>query len=85
VLLAEPRVRTVRREDDWPPEARTANQLSRRSAILVGAGPFGGWTALYLREMGFSVTLVDQYENDLSARLRDGRLTREQSLGAQRE
>jgi sarcosine oxidase len=27
----------------------------------VGAGAFGGWTALYLREMGFSVTLVDQY------------------------
>jgi glycine/D-amino acid oxidase-like deaminating enzyme len=29
--------------------------------IVVGAGAFGGWTALYLREMGFSVTLIDQY------------------------
>jgi sarcosine oxidase len=29
--------------------------------VVVGAGAFGGWTALYLREMGFSVTLVDQY------------------------
>jgi glycine/D-amino acid oxidase-like deaminating enzyme len=27
--------------------------------IVVGAGAFGGWTALYLREMGFSVTLID--------------------------
>jgi glycine/D-amino acid oxidase-like deaminating enzyme len=29
--------------------------------VVVGAGAFGGWTALYLREMGHSVTLVDQY------------------------
>ena len=29
--------------------------------VVVGAGAFGGWTALYLREMGFAVTLVDQY------------------------
>src|SRR5207253_2053998 len=28
---------------------------------VVGAGAFGGWTALYLREMGLSVTLIDQY------------------------
>jgi sarcosine oxidase len=29
--------------------------------VVVGAGAFGGWTALYLREMGHAVTLVDQY------------------------
>ena len=29
--------------------------------VVVGAGAFGGWTALYLREMGHTVTLVDQY------------------------
>src|SRR3954471_12325616 len=29
--------------------------------VVVGAGAFGGWTALYLREMGHRVTLVDQY------------------------
>jgi glycine/D-amino acid oxidase-like deaminating enzyme len=29
--------------------------------VVVGAGAFGGWTALYLQEMGFRVTLVDQY------------------------
>jgi sarcosine oxidase len=33
----------------------------RPEIVVVGAGAFGGWTALYLREMGFTVTLVDQY------------------------
>lgn len=42
-----------------------ANQQSIANAgteiVVVGAGAFGGWTALYLREMGFTVTLIDQY------------------------
>src|SRR4051794_94653 len=29
--------------------------------VVIGAGAFGGWTALYLREMGHAVTLIDQY------------------------
>lgn len=29
--------------------------------VVVGAGAFGGWTALYLRQMGANVTLVDAY------------------------
>src|SRR5947209_2528531 len=29
--------------------------------VVVGAGAFGGWTALYLREIGFAVTMIDQY------------------------
>lgn len=29
--------------------------------VVVGAGAFGGWTALYLREMGVDVTMVDAY------------------------
>src|SRR5258706_5712008 len=29
--------------------------------VVVGAGAFGGWTALYLRELGHTVTLIDQY------------------------
>jgi sarcosine oxidase len=38
-------------------------QIANRNAeiVVVGAGAFGGWTALYLREMGFTVTLIDQY------------------------
>ena len=34
---------------------------SASEVVVVGAGAFGGWTALYLREMGHSVTLIDQY------------------------
>jgi glycine/D-amino acid oxidase-like deaminating enzyme len=29
--------------------------------VVIGAGAFGGWTALHLRRMGASVTLVDAY------------------------
>lgn len=29
--------------------------------VVVGAGAFGGWTALYLREMGVNVTMIDAY------------------------
>ncbi|MEX2527786.1 MAG: FAD-dependent oxidoreductase [Gemmatimonadota bacterium] len=38
--------------------------LTRRSetrVAVVGAGAFGGWTALRLQEMGFQVTVVDLY------------------------
>ncbi|CAN5803890.1 hypothetical protein BH23GEM9_BH23GEM9_16850 [soil metagenome] len=42
---------------------RRSAALSRRSpdVVVVGAGAFGGWTALYLQRMGAKVTLVDQY------------------------
>ena len=36
------------------------NSLTADVAV-VGAGVFGGWTALCLREMGLSVVLIDQY------------------------
>ncbi len=46
-------------------EARQASspQPTSTSAdvVVVGAGAFGGWTALYLREMGVNVTMVDAY------------------------
>ena len=42
--------------------ARRQTAANRNAEIVVvGAGAFGGWTALYLREMGFTVTLIDQY------------------------
>lgn len=48
-----------------PPVARQPRSSSACSAVsesvVVGAGAFGGWTALYLREMGMSVTMIDQY------------------------
>lgn len=40
--------------------ARAAAQPSPE-IVVVGAGAFGGWTALYLREMGLPVTLIDAY------------------------
>ena len=42
------------------PAAAMGNSVTADVAI-VGAGVFGGWTALYLREMGLSVVLIDQY------------------------
>ena len=46
----------------------SARQASSRQStspgtdvVVVGAGAFGGWTALYLREMGVNVTMVDAY------------------------
>jgi sarcosine oxidase len=44
------------------PAMRSAagNSLTADVAV-VGAGVFGGWTALCLREMGHSVVLIDQY------------------------
>jgi sarcosine oxidase len=38
----------------------SGNHLTADVAV-VGAGVFGGWTALSLREMGLSVVLIDQY------------------------
>ena len=46
-------------------EARQASSPQPPGAsadvVVVGAGAFGGWTALYLREMGVNVTMVDAY------------------------
>jgi sarcosine oxidase len=38
----------------------TGNTISADVAV-IGAGVFGGWTALSLQEMGHSVVLIDQY------------------------
>jgi len=34
---------------------------ARASVVVVGGGAFGAWTALHLREMGHTVTLLDAY------------------------
>jgi sarcosine oxidase len=41
--------------------AQGAARGAVRDVVVVGAGAFGGWTALYLQEMGVAVTLIDQY------------------------
>jgi sarcosine oxidase len=53
------------------PGSVTANQSAARRApargqtlpdiVVIGAGSFGAWTALNLRELGANVTLVDTY------------------------
>lgn len=37
------------------------NSGSKPSAVVVGAGAFGGWTALYLLRQGYNVTLCDTW------------------------
>lgn len=46
--------------------------------LVIGAGVFGAWTALWLRRRGASVTLVDQYGpgNALSSSGDESRVTR---------
>ncbi len=39
----------------------TAGTGITADVAVIGAGVFGGWTALCLREMGHSVVLIDQY------------------------
>src|SRR5438105_62018 len=46
----------------WSAGALASPQaVNNADIVVVGAGAFGGWTALYLREMGHRVTLIDQY------------------------
>ena len=44
-----------------PALARSIRRPASSNVIVVGAGAFGGWTALYLQRMGARVTLVDMY------------------------
>lgn len=48
--------------------------------VVIGAGAFGGWTALRLREMGHTVTLVDAYGPG-NARATSGGETRQIRVG----
>ena len=42
--------------------ARNAPALEKGShLVVIGAGAFGGWTALYLLRSGFRVTLIDAW------------------------
>ena len=42
-------------------QSKSANSGTKPSVIVVGAGAFGGWTALYLLRRGAHVTLVDAW------------------------
>ena len=42
-------------------QSKSAKSTSKPHVIVVGAGAFGGWTALYLLRRGARVTLVDAW------------------------
>jgi glycine/D-amino acid oxidase-like deaminating enzyme len=44
-----------------PASRPAAGNSLKADVAVIGAGVFGGWTALSLREMGLSVVLIDQY------------------------
>ena len=52
----------------------------RSSVVVIGAGAFGVWTALHLREQGHTVTLVDAYGPG-SSRATSGDETRQIRVG----
>jgi glycine/D-amino acid oxidase-like deaminating enzyme len=39
----------------------TNGKKSNGKAVVIGAGAFGGWTALFLQRKGYQVTLLDQF------------------------
>lgn len=43
------------------PLSAAMQTTARSSVVVVGGGAFGAWTALHLREMGHTVTLLDAY------------------------
>lgn len=53
-VIAQP----VRSWLEGPPVVRSQEEPE---VAVIGAGVFGGWTALYLRELGYSTVLVDQW------------------------
>lgn len=62
-------------------EAIPVSPASQRpSVVVIGAGAFGVWTALHLRERGHAVTLVDAYGPG-SSRATSGDETRQLRVG----
>ncbi|MGH9816161.1 MAG: FAD-dependent oxidoreductase, partial [Candidatus Acidiferrales bacterium] len=41
--------------------ARLRRRASRPEIAVIGAGAFGGWTALHLLRLGARVTLIDAF------------------------
>lgn len=58
----------------------SAAASQRPSVVVIGAGAFGVWTALHLRERGHTVTLVDAYGPG-SSRATSGDETRQLRVG----
>ncbi len=60
--MAQPNLNTFSPSSDYSGLSTRFPQLSKsNSIIVVGAGAFGGWSALHLLRQGFKVTLVDAW------------------------
>jgi glycine/D-amino acid oxidase-like deaminating enzyme len=61
LAISGPGVLGVTARSQAPAIRSAAGNSLTADVAVVGAGVFGGWTALSLREMGLSVVLIDQY------------------------
>ncbi|MBL7698504.1 MAG: FAD-dependent oxidoreductase [Chitinophagaceae bacterium] len=43
------------------PVKRISRKTKSGKVVVIGAGAFGGWTALFLQRKGYDVTLIDQF------------------------
>src|SRR6187402_403602 len=60
--MTQPNLNTFAPSSSYTGSTTTFLQLGKSSSVVVvGAGAFGGWTALYLQRQGFKVTLVDAW------------------------
>src|SRR6187431_2937729 len=60
--MTQPNLNTFAPSSSYTGSTTTFLQLGKSSSIVVmGAGAFGGWTALYLQRRGAKVTLVDAW------------------------
>jgi sarcosine oxidase len=61
LAISAPAVRGATARAQAPAIRSSAGNSLTADVAVIGAGVFGGWTALCLREMGHSVVLIDQY------------------------
>ncbi len=59
--MASPNLNTFSPEQFTFPGEVSVKLDKNQSIIVIGAGAFGGWTALYLQRRGLKVTLVDAW------------------------
>jgi glycine/D-amino acid oxidase-like deaminating enzyme len=60
--MSQPNINTFAPDSSYTKSTTVFPQLSKSNTItVIGAGAFGGWTALYLLRQGFRVTLIDAW------------------------
>jgi ribulose 1,5-bisphosphate synthetase/thiazole synthase len=59
--MAEPNLNTFAPTSNVKPRYKKILPAFSKGIIVIGAGAFGGWSALYLLRNGFKVTLIDAW------------------------